>query len=304
MRKVVFLVGPTAVGKTEVASLLAPKINAEIISCDSMQVYKSMDIISCKPKRSGRNEVPYHLIDTVDPQQEYSAADFCQDARGLIEQIHKRDRLPLVVGGTGLYMNALLDGLFAGPGKNEEIRTKLKQEADIEGAQALYARLKKIDHKAAEKIHPNDIRRIVRALEVYELTKSPISSLQPRRQGIVGKYNLRIFGILRQRQELYGRIDRRVDEMFEAGLVEEVSRLLSLGLSKTASQVIGIKEVEGYLKGQRNIDQAKELLKRNSRRYAKRQITWFKKDKRIEWVDATGKSPEEITGIFFEKLSS
>lgn len=282
--KIFFLVGPTAVGKTEIAVGLAKKINAEIISCDSMQVYKKMNIISQKPSLSLRKKIKHHLIDIISPGKEYNVADYQKQATLKIKDILKRDKTPLFVGGTGLYMSILLDGIFNAKIKNRKIRDRLYTQAKKYGKEKLYQQLEKIDPQAVLRIHPNDLRRIVRALEVYVNTKIPISELQKKRKGILEDYNVKIFCLNRDRGELYQRIDRRVDSMFNQGLVEEVKSLLRLTLSKTASQVIGIEEIKGYLEGKYDLAEAKRLVKCNSRHYAKRQLSWFRRDKRIDWI--------------------
>ena len=293
-KKVIFIIGPTAIGKTEIAVKLARKISAEIISCDSMQVYKDMDIISAKPSKAIRRNIPHYVIDVASPKREYDCIQYQKDVLKAIGSINNKGKLPLIVGGTGFYMGALLDGVFKGAGANKKIRNKLYKEAEEKGMDSLYARLKKLDKLAASKIHPNDLRRIVRALEVVITTGKPISQLQKKRKGVLDDFDVRIFGLRRKRADLYKEINKRVDSMFRKGLVAEVKKLLKKKVNKTATQAIGIKELKGYLEGNCSLAEAKELMKRNTRRYAKRQFTWFNRDKRIEWVDVDGKNVDGI----------
>lgn len=293
---IIFIVGPTAVGKTEVTLALSKRIPLEVVSCDSMQVYKEMEVISCKPSRKLRKELPHHMVDVVSVKEDYSVADYARGARLAIKNILDGEaRLPCVVGGSGLYMSVLLDGLFTQNAQDSEMREALKNEAQALGSQCLHDRLKKIDAAAAAKIHPNDTRRIIRALEVFQLTQKPISQWQKERSGLWGKFPIGIFCLNRQRPELYQRIDRRVEMMFERGLVKEVQGLLKYKLSKTAGGVIGIKEVKGYLDGEYALDAAKALVKQDTRRYAKRQLTWFRKDQRLQWLEIDIKEAAEET---------
>ena len=300
--KVIFIVGPTAIGKTEIAIKLARKISAEIISCDSMQIYKKMDIISAKPSKKMRTMIPHHLIDIIIPKKEYDCMKYQKDVSKTINSIHKRKKIPLVVGGSGLYMSALLDGVFEGVGSNPALRKKLYKEAKERGIDKLYARLSKLDKKASSKIHPNDLRRIVRALEVIISTGKPISKLQKKRRGILNDFDVKIFGLKQDRKDLYSQIDKRVDIMFKKGLLAEVKKLLETGLNKTARGAIGIKEIKGYLDRKYDLAEAKRLIKRNSRHYAKGQFTWFNRDKRIEWIDVDGLTTDGIVKNINSKI--
>lgn len=284
--KIIFLVGPTAVGKTKAAVNLAKRINGEIISCDSMQIYKGMDIITSKPPKSLLKKVPHHLIGVISPTEEYDVSRYRQDALKKIKLIFKKGKVPIFVGGTGLYMSILVDGIFERKTEDFKFREKLYKEAKKTGSKKLYSRLEKVDPLAAAKIHPNDTRRIVRALEVFKVTGQPISELQKQRSGLAQDYDVRIFGLNMERDKLYQRIDVRVDKMFKDGLLREVKKLLKLKLSKTARYAIGLQELKGYLEGLYDLEEAKRLIKRNSRHYAKRQLTWFCKDKRIKWIDS------------------
>jgi tRNA dimethylallyltransferase len=284
-KKIIFLVGPTAVGKSRIAVSLSKKINSEIISCDSMQVYKSMDIITSKPQAALRKSVTHHLIGMITPGKEYNVSRYYKDTGRKIRDIIKRGKLPLIVGGTGLYMSILADGLFKDSASNKVIRNRLYKQALAKGSLYLHDKLKTVDPEAAVKIHPNDTKRIVRALEVYQATGKPISQLQKQRSGLSKEYDIRIFGLNMEREKLYGKIDDRVEEMFAQGLIREVKRLLKIKLSRTASYAIGINELKGYLDGEYGLAEAKSLIKKNTRQYAKRQMTWFKKDKRVNWIE-------------------
>jgi len=297
--RLVFLVGPTAAGKTEVAIRLARKINAEIISCDSMQVYKGMDILTSKPTLVLRKKTPHHLIDVLSPSKEYNVSRYCQEAGRKIREILSRGKVPLVVGGTGLYMSILLDGIFKVKSGNNSLRLKFMKEGERKGSLYLHRRLEAIDPEASAKIHPNDAKRIIRALEVFMITGRPISQLQKERRGLFQEYNVKVFCLNMERDKLYQRIEERVDKMFKRGLVREVKKLLGLRLSKTAGLAIGIREIKGYLDGLYNLEKARQLIKRNSCLYAKRQLTWFRKDKRIQWIEA---KDTEKPGLIAKKI--
>jgi len=297
--RLVFLVGPTAIGKTELSSRLAKELNAEIISCDSMQIYKGMDILTSKPALEARKKIPHHLVDIVSCGKEYNVSKYRLAAIRKINEILKRGKVPLFVGGSGLYMSVVIDGIFKAKTEDADIRQRLYKEAQDLGAHKLYDKLMKVDPIAAQKIHPNDVKRIIRALEVFAVTGKPISQLQAARKGLADKYDIKIFGLDMPRDKLYKRIDERVDEMFEQGLVKEVNKLLKLKLSKTAGAAIGVNEIKGFLEGLYDIEEAKGLMKRNTRQYAKRQMTWFRKDKRIIWIEITN---QEETAKIAEKL--
>lgn len=293
LKKIIFIIGPTACGKTGIAVDLAEKINAEIVSCDSMQVYKGMEILAQAPAGTALRKIRHHLVSEINPQKEYSAALFSEKAKAIIERISKKGKTPLIVGGTGLYAKALVDGLFASPEKDERLRARLAEEK----TEALYEKLKNADRESAAKIHPNDKRRIIRALEVYYQTGTPMSEHKKKTKGIMAFYEVKMIGLGLSRDILYRRIDDRVEKMFKAGLVKEVKRLLGKDLSKTAAAALGIKEVSGYAKGDYSLEEAKALLKKNTRHFAKKQLTWFKADKRIEWVDADKPSREVVRDI-------
>jgi tRNA dimethylallyltransferase len=284
-RTVLLIVGPTAIGKTSLALKLARKIGAEIISCDSMQVYKGMDILSQSPKSSEIKKVRYHLIRFLNPAKEYSVGSFRKRAVSLIEDIIARKNIPIIVGGTGLYVKGLIDGLFPTPKADLKFRKKMYDYASRYGNKRLYGKLEKIDPPTAKAIHPNNIRRVVRALEICHTTGKTMTELKSGTKGIADKYRIRIFGLTSSREKIYSDINDRVDNMFKAGLVGEVKKLSKKRLSKTAKAALGIKEVLKFLNGEIDPGMAKDLMKQNTRRYAKRQLTWFRADGRIRWFD-------------------
>ncbi|MCM8779934.1 MAG: tRNA (adenosine(37)-N6)-dimethylallyltransferase MiaA [Candidatus Omnitrophica bacterium] len=303
LKKIVFLVGPTASGKTDIAINLAKKLNAEIISCDSMQIYKGMDILASKPPLPLLKKVKHHLLSIKSPSKEFNVAEYFKLALQKIKSIHRKGKIPLFVGGTGLYMNVVLDGIFPEAGANRRLRDRLYAYAKKYGNVKIYERLQKVDPQAAAKIHPNDLRRIVRALEVYEKTGKPISEWHKQRRGIWGHYDIRIFGIKRAKALLVKRINSRVDEMFDLGLVNEVKKLLKNKLSRTASFAIGIREIKGYLDRNYDLEEAKRRMRHNTWAYAKRQMTWFRKEKRICWLRvAQAESPKKIAGVIYKRL--
>jgi tRNA dimethylallyltransferase len=292
-----FLVGPTASGKTAVAIRAAERVGAEILSLDSMAVYRRMDIGTAKPSPAERDRVPHHLIDLVEPHEPFSTGRYLEEADAAIEAVIGRGKRPLFVGGTALYLKALTEGFFEGPPANWTLRNRLRREAEQHGSEALHRRLQDADPEAAERIHPNDLRRIVRALEVYETTAQPISDLQTQFGSPSPRYRCTLAGLRWERQELYDRINRRVDKMLEAGLVEEVRGLLAdpRGLSHTSAQFVGYREVIAHLRGEMSLDAARELIQRRTRQFAKRQLTWFRRFPQIRWVDAAPEdTPEEL----------
>ncbi|MFA5117892.1 MAG: tRNA (adenosine(37)-N6)-dimethylallyltransferase MiaA [Candidatus Omnitrophota bacterium] len=304
-QKVIFIVGPTAVGKTDVAARIALKLGGEIISCDSMQVYKGMDIISSKASSVLRKKVPHHLLDVVSPEKEYNVSEYRTAALKALRSILKRDKVPIFAGGTGLYMTILIDGIFKEKAQDQGIRSRLYADALKLGSAALHERLALVDPEAAGRIHPNDTKRVVRALEVFESTGKPISLLQKKRRGLCDTYDVRIFCLNMGRKELYRRIDERVERMFKKGLMDEVISLLRLKLSKTAVYAIGINELKDHLAGLSSLDEAVALMQKNSRNYAKRQLTWFRKDRRIRWVEVGDEErPERVAQRILKELKS
>ncbi|MDD5476888.1 MAG: tRNA (adenosine(37)-N6)-dimethylallyltransferase MiaA [Candidatus Omnitrophica bacterium] len=297
------MVGPTGIGKSAVAISLAKKINAEIVSCDSMQVYRKMDIITSKVALAQRKKIKHHLLGILNPTQEYDVAKYRQDALSICEKIFLKGKIPLFTGGTGLYYSIIIDGLFPAVPQDKIIRTKLNKQLALKGSAYLYKKLTEIDPQASAKIHPNDARRIIRALEVYLKTGKRISLLQKNRIGLGQEYKIKVFGLNAKRKFLYDRIDRRADEMFDLGLINEVRRLLKQKLSKTAVCAIGIRQLKGYFDGLYSLSDARRLIQRDSRHYAKRQLTWFRKDKRIAWINIKEKeTPGEIAKRIYAKI--
>lgn len=282
--QIIFIVGPTAAGKTSVALELAARRPGEIVSCDSMQVYREISIATNKPSSAERKRIPQHLIDVVSVFEEFDVAAFNTLALAAIRRIQEHNKIPLVVGGTGMYMQVLLDGIFEDGRKDNRIRQELEARVAEEGAQPLYQELRRVDPAAAARIHPNDARRIIRAVEIFRVTQKPISELQEKRSGLWGHGNIVLYALNRPREEIYRRINDRVDMMFEEGLVDEIEALEGKDLSQTARQIIGVSEVRGYLRGEYTREQAKDFMKMNTRRFAKRQLTWFRKEKRLTWV--------------------
>lgn len=300
------VVGPTAVGKSAIAEEIAVRRGGEIVSADSMQVYRGMDIGTAKTPAAERR-VPYHCIDRVAPGEAYSAALFQRDARSAIDDILARERLPVVVGGTGLYLRAALDEFDFPAGQLDgELRARLEQRAEAEGAAALHAELAEADPEAAARIHPNNVRRTIRALEMLSLGR-PYSSQAAGFRARTDHYpGTSYLGLTMERAALYERIDARVDAMVDAGLLAEVEGLLEGGYrdALTAMQAIGYKELLPVVDGAASLGEAVEQIKQASRRYAKRQLTWLRADARIRWLDVTGLSPEHATEAALDLLES
>lgn len=282
----VFILGPTASGKSEVAVRLAERIGGEIISCDSMQVYSDMEILTQAPGKDMVSRVKHHLLGVIKPEEEFSVAKFIELAAGAIEDILSRGKIPVLSGGTGLYVKALLEGLFSSPPKDKELREKLEREALEKGNMYLYGKLKKIDPEAASGIDPQNLRRVIRALEVFELTGKTFSEKKTETKGIGDRYNVGLFALEVPRDVLIGRIEKRVDKMFFSGLVDEVKELAGRKVSLTASKALGLKEVSCFVSGEIGSDEVKEELKIKTRQYAKRQMTWLRAVNHLEWVDA------------------
>jgi len=297
MDNLIFILGPTSSGKSAVAASLAEKIGGEIISCDSMQVYRDMDVLTQAPGKKLVSKIPHHLVRMIPPEEEFSAAKFSELARKAVEDILYRGKVPVFAGGTGLYVKALVDGLFDAPGKDEELRAHLEELAVERGNEHLHDMLAGLDPKAASEIHFNNVKRVIRAIEVYETTGKALSEKKQDTKGLNEKYACRMFALEWPREELYARIQRTVDRMFDSGLVDEVLALLSRNLSITAGKALGIKEVKAYLDGSISLEEAKEELKKNTRRYSKRQLTWFRADKRIKWLGADRPLEEIVEDI-------
>ena len=293
----ILILGVTASGKGRLAFDLAEFIGAEIISIDSMKVYRRMDIGTAKPPKEARQRVKYHLIDIVEPSDSFSVGAFINTASDIIGQIYNRNGKIIAVGGTALYIKSLLYGLFDGAGTDEQIRTELRARANAEGLSELYRDLKKIDAAAAERINPNDTKRIVRALEVYQLTGKPISSLQKQWQQHQIKHDWTIIGLRREKADTSSRINRRIKKMISAGLVDEVKSLLDeeKPISKQARCAIGYAEIIEHLSRHTSLEDAVELIKINTRRLAKGQRTWFKTFQDVHWLDvAEDEKPGQI----------
>ena len=288
MSQLLVLVGPTASGKTAVACEIAKHLSVEAVSCDSMQVYRGLSLLSQAPTPREKKALKARLILFVDPSEEYNAALFRRDALLAIEKIQKKGRLPLVVGGTGLYVRALLDGLFeetgSGRSQDDKFRSKLLSEQEKHGGHHLHDRLQKVDAPSAARIHPNDHRRLMRALEVHHATGRPMSELRPERSGLRATMSCRLFLLDRDRADLYRRIDRRVESMVRKGLLVEVRRLARRKPGRTASMALGYREMKEVLEKKMELREAVELLKKNTRNYAKRQLSWFRHEKGVESV--------------------
>jgi tRNA dimethylallyltransferase len=282
----ILILGVTASGKGKLAFALADSIGAEIISIDSMKVYRRMNIGTAKPPKENRDRIAHHLIDVIEPSDSFSVARFLELTNAAIDDIKKRGKPVVAVGGTALYIKSLLYGLFEGPGADEQIRDQLKSQMQVEGLGKLYSQLQKIDPAAAAKISANDPRRIIRALEVYKLTGKPISSFQQQWDANASQ-DWTIIGLRREKTEESKRINARVKKMIDSGLVDEVKQLLTepKPLSKQAGSAIGYAEIITHLAGQATLDDAVELIKKNSRKLAKAQRTWFKTFKNVNWLD-------------------
>lgn len=301
--QLLFLVGPTGSGKNVIAQHIVASLNAEIISVDSMKIYQKMNIGTAKPLPSQLKKYNYHLASIIKPSVSYNVAAFVQDCKRVINEIISRQRQPLLVGGTPLYMKALLQGLFSGPTTDPKIRLRLKSLAEQKGGLYLYNELKKVDSVKADQVHPNDIKRIIRALEVYELTGQPISGFQTQFTETNQQYHSIMIGLQHDREDLYQRINQRVEKMFNQGLVEETQQLLKdkiLGLQSKES--LGYKEVAGYLKGEVSLQNTIELVKRNTRHMARKQLAWFRRFSQIKWIQI--KSSDTIEKISRSVLDS
>ncbi|HZW83799.1 MAG TPA: tRNA (adenosine(37)-N6)-dimethylallyltransferase MiaA [Candidatus Deferrimicrobium sp.] len=305
----VVIVGPTAVGKTEIAVRLAKLIGGEIISGDSVQVYRKLNIGSAKVTPNEQQGVPHHMIDILNPDEEFSVAMFQKRVKDLIVEITVRGKIPLLVGGTGLYIRSIIDPYeFPDIASDNTIRDSLREIAETAGKEELHRRLAQVDPVSAARLHVNDVTRVVRALEVFQITGSPFSEFQ----NSVSKepsledspYRLSYFGLTAPREEIYFRINRRVDTMIDKGFVQEVNCLLQEGYSPNlaALQTIGYRHVIKYLRGHTNLEETLRLLKRDTRHFAKRQLTWFRRDPRIVWFDAINSTMSQIVEEMAERI--
>ena len=287
MNPIICIAGPTASGKTALAVALARELDGEVVSCDSMQVYKCMDIGTAKPSPEERQGIPHHMIDVAEPWEDYSVSRYCADAAPIVEDIVSRGKTAIIAGGTGLYMDSLIRGNDFAPFPSTGVRERLEREADREGMEALLARLRAVDPEAAARLHLSDRKRIIRAMEVYLETGETITAHNRRTQALPPRFAPVWLGLdFESRAELYSRIDRRVDVMLEAGLLEEIRALLRSGIPEkcTAMQAIGYKEFTDALDGRCTVEAAADQVRQSSRRYAKRQLTWFRRNGRIHWL--------------------
>jgi tRNA dimethylallyltransferase len=287
LNRVLVIVGPTGVGKTQISLKLADILDGEVVSLDSRQVYKYMDIGTAKPTKREMKKVAHHLIDIVYPEEKFTAADYGKKAREVIREIIERGKEPIVVGGSGLYLKALIKGFFKGPKEDKKLRERLREEESELGPHYLFQKLKEVDPQAAERIHPNDSVRIIRALEVYELTGKPITSLQEKGDYEPFEMDFIKVGLSLDRKKLYERIDLRVEKMISEGFLDEVKGLKERGYSSElkAFKTVGYQELFSCLEEKIDLPSAVASIKLNTRRYAKRQLTWFRKDKEIRWLD-------------------
>ena len=296
-KPLIILAGPTAVGKTSLSIRLAKETGGEIISADSMQVYRHMDIGSAKITKEEMDGVSHYLVDVLEPEEEFNVVRFQQMAKEAAEKIWEKGKIPLVVGGTGFYIQALLYDIdFTENDGDESYRRQLEQKAsDEEGASELYEMLKTVDSKAAQEIHPRNIKRIIRALEFYHQTGRKISEHNETQRQKESPYNYAYFVLTDERSRLYERIDQRVDLMMEQGLLDEVRYLKERGVRKdsTAMQGLGYKELYAYLEGEYPLDEAVRIIKRDTRHFAKRQLTWFKRERDVIWADKSVIGQEE-----------
>ncbi|KEI04436.1 tRNA (adenosine(37)-N6)-dimethylallyltransferase MiaA [Clostridium botulinum] len=302
------LAGPTAVGKTDISIELAKKLNGEIISADSMQIYKHMDIGSAKITEEEKQGIPHYMIDFVEPLDEFSVAEFKEKAINTIDSISSKGSLPMIVGGTGFYIDSLIFNYdFANTYKDEEYREYLKNLAEEKGKEYVHELLKDVDEKSYKRLYPNDLKRVIRALEVFKLTNKTISEFNAEQDKFDIPYNVYYFVLNMDRVKLYERINKRVDIMIERGLVEEVKMLRSMGCTADMQSMkgIGYKEILYYLDGKMTLQDAIELIKKGSRNYAKRQLTWFRKDKRVIWIDKDQyENDSEICDAIVEKINN
>ena len=287
-KKIVVLTGPTAVGKTKLSIELAKKIGGEIISADSCQVYKHMDIGSAKIRPEEMGGIPHFLVDELEPSEEFNVVVFQQKTKQYMKEIYERGHIPILVGGTGFYIQAVLyDIHFSQDDDNHQIRKELESMASEKGPEYMYEELRKIDPASADAIHANNVKRVIRALEYYKLTGQRISEHNEEQRNNESPYAFSYFVLNDHREFLYERIDKRVDEMITEGLVDEVKHLKELGYDRSyvSMQALGYKEIFGYLEGEISLDEAIYIIKRDTRHFAKRQITWFKREKEVLWVN-------------------
>ena len=304
-KKLLVLIGPTAVGKTQTSIKLAKAFNGEIISGDSMQIYKKMDIGTAKIMQAEMEGIPHYLIDIKNPDETFSAAEFQELGREKISDITNRERLPMIVGGTGLYIQSVLfDYHFSEAPSDASFRKNLEMQAEKDGNIVLHAQLMRMDPESGRRIHPNNIRRVIRAIEIFHCTGKTMSELQ-QSQPIESIYDVAIIGLTLEREKLYERINKRVEIMIENGLIKEVETLFQQGYKDCQSiQAIGYKELYEYFYGNVTLEEAVENLKQNSRRYAKRQLTWFRNKMDVKWFDMTEANNPILLGKKIDEISS
>ena len=298
LKTVPIIVGPTAVGKTALSVLLAKKMDAEIVSADSRQIFKYLDIGTAKVSADIQREIPHHFIDILTPDQYYSAGMFGKEARIKLSEIQARQKWAVVVGGSGLYINALVDGIFELDKKDRDLQQRLRNRLEHEGFDVLFDELRDADPEYAAKLNRNDKQRMLRGIEVFLQTGRNLTEWR-NQSTTPADFKAIYFGLEMKREDLYARINQRVDEMFSAGLVEEVKKIIELGYHKdlNALNTVGYKEVFAYLESTISFDEMKELIKRNSRRYAKRQMTWFRSNEKIRWFQVENENDLESIGI-------
>lgn len=303
MEQVIVIVGPTCSGKTQLSLELSEKLKTEILSADSRQIYKYLNIGTAKPSDQELKNTKHYFIDLLHPDEKFNVSDYESQAIKIIHKIHQRNKIPVVAGGSGLYIKALVDGIFNSVDSDPELREKLMRERKTQGNEYLYNKLKSVDPESASKMLPQNYKRIIRALEVYYLTGKPIGLLQKEYKREMN-INFRQFGLLWDRKKLYENIESRVDNMIESGLVEEVRQILEKGYDKNLNSLntVGYKEVIQYLEKEISLERAVELIKRNTRRFAKRQMTWFSGDERIKWFKIGNK--EDLVGAACNILNS
>ena len=298
MNNIICIAGPTASGKTALAVELAKELNGEVVSCDSMQIYKGMDIGTAKPTQEEMQGIVHHMIDVAEPDEDFSVSRYCSQAAPIVDDILSRGKTAIIAGGTGLYMDSLIQGNDFAPFPSPGVRERLEQEAEAQGIHVLFDRLAAVDPEAAGKLHLSDRKRIIRALEVYLETGETITAHNRKTQLIPPRYSPLWLGLdFENRADLYGRIDRRVGLMLEQGLIAEIQGLLAAGVPPkcTAMQAIGYKEFVAALKGECTIGEAADQVRQSSRRYAKRQLTWFRRNQKIHWlIRQEGRSGGEI----------
>jgi len=292
-RKVIAILGPTGSGKSELALCVAARFGGEVVNCDSLQVYRYFDVGTAKLPPEARQGIPHHLIDVLDPDQVFTAGEYARLGRRVLEEISTRGRLPVVAGGTGFYLRALIDGLFPGPQRDEVLRNRLATRERRKSG-SLHRLLRRFDPEAASRIHPRDLPKVTRALEVYLLTRRPVTELFQQGREALGGYRMLKIGLSPVREQLYEKLDRRTRQMFERGLIEEVRGILSRGVAAAVKpfESHGYRQAMEFLNGELKLDEAIFYAQRNTRHYAKRQMTWFRQEAGMEWFSGFGDDPQ------------